>query len=243
MKIPKSLLMLIMLAAYVLILSACSKDEDDNQLVDSPTASTILNGKVILTAGRQNGVVIDTFMINVKEIELEFEDDGTDSDGDENDDDMFDDIELDGPFELVFTPEGTTVPIADIDIPVGTYEELEFDIERGNDNSTNMFGKSVQITGNIDEVPFVFWYDFYEHMEVDFENPANDIDIISDGQQITINFDLSFLFDSTAVDLSQAQDGNNDGLIEISPEDPDGNQELAKDIKDLIKDQIDLLDD
>ena len=59
-----------------------------------------------------------------------------------------------------------------------------------------------------------------------------------------IDFDLSLIFDSTAgVDLSQATDGNQDGTIEISPSDPDGNNELAQSIRNAIKQHIDLLDD
>lgn len=40
-----------------------------------------------------------------------------------------------------------------------------------------------------------------------------------------------------------ATDGNGDGIIKISPMDTDGNSALAHQIKELIKDAIELLDD
>ena len=46
-----------------------------------------------------------------------------------------------------------------------------------------------------------------------------------------------------SIDLTTATDGNNDGLIEISPIDTDGNNGLANIIKNKIKDATDLYDD
>ena len=81
-------------------------------------------------------------------------------------------------------------------------------------------------------------------MEVDFEDPLFDISISEVPEGIVIDFDLSLIFDATAgVDLSQATDGNQDGTIEISPSDPDGNNDLAQSIRNAIKQHIDLLDD
>ena len=59
-----------------------------------------------------------------------------------------------------------------------------------------------------------------------------------------LDFDLSLLFNSVGgIDLTQAADGNEDGLIEISPQDPDGNNALANEIRNRMKALIDLLDD
>ena len=79
---------------------------------------------------------------------------------------------------------------------------------------------------------------------MDFEDPTFDIAISSTPESIVIDFDLSLVFDSTVgVNLSQASDGNADGTIEISPSDPDGNNDLAQSIRNAIKAQIDLLED
>ena len=52
-----------------------------------------------------------------------------------------------------------------------------------------------------------------------------------------------FLNSLHEIDLSQAVDGNGDGLIEIHPNDPDGNKEIAELLKENIKEAADLLDD
>lgn len=192
-----------------------------------------------LTGFRAVDITIDTLMINIEDIELEFDEDHSGQGGGDD----FDDIELEGPFEILLTPEGITVPIVDVEIPEGTYEELEFDLRKSHNPESPLFDQSIRITGTLDGTPFLFWHDFNDTFEIDFEDHEVDIDISSDGTTITINFDLSFLFETTEVDLDEAQDGNGDGLIEISPEDPDGNQDLAQDIRDLIRDAIDLLDD
>jgi hypothetical protein len=51
------------------------------------------------------------------------------------------------------------------------------------------------------------------------------------------------LFNTSTIDLSSTTDGNGDGIIEISPNDTDGNNALANTIKNLTKEGIDLLDD
>jgi hypothetical protein len=222
---------------------SCSDDDGNAPLEEQQTAKTSIISNAVLTSGRQSGLTLETMEINIEEIELEFDDDGIDYDGDGDDDDYYDEIELDGPFELNFNAAGTTIPLGDFDIPVANYEEIEFEIAKGRNPDSDLFGKSIRITGLLNDVPFVFWHDFEEEVEVDFEDAQTDINIQNDGQSIIINFDLSILFNNNVLDLSQAQDGNNDGLIEISPEDPDGNQSLANEIKELIKENIDLLDD
>ena len=228
----------IVLTSFMILSSGCSKDESTS--VEDGMATATVSASANLFAGRSASLEIESFLVNVKEIELEFDDDdsGSGSDGQN-----FSDLELEGPFELFFTPQGTTVPLANVQIPMGQYEELEFVISRGKDPSSALYDKSVLLSGNIDGVPFLFWYTFWEKLEIDFENSQTDITIDSNGNEIVFNFDLSVLFDNAFVDLSTAQDGNGDGIIEISKNDPDGNNDLADRIKDLIKDNIDLLDD
>ena len=63
-------------------------------------------------------------------------------------------------------------------------------------------------------------------------------------QGIVIDFDLGQILDSVnGVDLTLATDGNQDGVIEISPEDTDGNNALAEAIRNKIKEYVNLLDD
>ena len=58
--------------------------------------------------------------------------------------------------------------------------------------------------------------------------------------ELVFNFNLNQVL--SQVDLSNATDGDGDGLIEIGPNDTDGNQSLANAIKNKIKDSCELDD-
>lgn len=197
---------------------------------------------------------ITEFLVNIREFELELDDDDFESyedDSLEEDDDLWDDdgfldsedeIELQGPFELDLL-EGQ-ITFINTEVPNGRFEELEFEFDASTDPQSDLFGKSILIRGTYQDTPFVFWHDFEEELELDFDDPSLDIVISGDAESLVIDFDLSLLFNSSfGIDLSGAQDGNGDGIIEISPSDTDGNNELAARIKERIKDVIDLLDD
>ncbi len=237
-------------------LVGCSKDESlkgEGQLSISAkgTFSSAGTGKSVSGKSINNDVEITDFRMNLKEFELEFdmEDPGEDYEMDENEDwdddgyyDFEDEIELAGPFELDLM--AGQISFLNVTMPMGNFEELEFKFDAGTDPNSDLFGKSVLIQGTIQGTPFIFWHDFEDEVEVDFEDPMFDISISEVPEGIVIDFDLSLIFDGTAgVDLSQAADGNQDGTIEISPTDPDGNNELAQSIRNAIKQHIDLLDD
>ncbi len=227
-----------------LALTSCSANDDTNNTTE--TAATAFVAKATFDSGRAiNNLEINRFMVNVEDFELEIDDDilGGDDDDNGNGGTFFNDIELEGPFELEFTADGVVVPFLNVDIPLGQYEELEFEITKSNNPGSDLFQKSILIEGNLDGFPMVFWHNFEEDVEVDFEDVNSDILISNDGNSILINFDLSFLFNTSVIDLSTATDGNGDGVIEISPTDTDGNNALANTIKNLIKEGIDLLDD
>ena len=50
-----------------------------------------------------------------------------------------------------------------------------------------------------------------------------------------------FLSSLKQIDLNQALDGNKNGIIEIFPNDEDGNRDIADDLKDNIKETADLI--
>lgn len=230
------------IAFFALVLMSCSKDEN---IPTDETAQTTFGAKATFESGRMNNeLLISTFIVNVEDFELEFDDDafGDDDDGG-TDESFYGDLELEGPFELDLSQPDVVFPIANVDIPVGQYEELEFDITRSSNSQSELFQKSILIEGTIQELPFVFWHDFEEDVEVDFEDSNIDIVVESNGDSVIINFDLSFLFNTNIIDLSNATDDNGDGVIEISPTDTDGNNALAQLIKETIKDAIELLDD
>lgn len=240
----------------ITIVIGCSKDESPstsgNLSISAKSTFSNASGKSFTGKSVNNDLIVTDFRLNLKEFELEFdvEEPGDDYQGDENDQwdddgyyDFQDEIELEGPFELdLLAPQ---VNFIDVSMPMANFEELEFKFDASNkDTSSDMFEKSVLIQGTYQGTPFIFWHNFDDEVEVDFEDPAFDIAISTTPEGIVIDFDLSLIFDATAgVDLSQAADGNADGTIEISPSDPDGNNELAQSIRDAIKASIDLLDD
>lgn len=192
---------------------------------------------------------LSSFWINITEFELELDLEDDDYQEDENEDwdddgyyDSEDEIELEGPFEVDLL--AGQVELLNVSVPMGNFEELEFEFEKSGNPESDLFGKSIMIEGSIQGTPFVFWHDFNEEVEVDFEEATQNITITGGTESIVINFDLTQIFNSAfGVDLSAATDNNQDGLIEISPVDEDGNNDLAQALKEAIKMHIDLLDD
>lgn len=234
-------LFVIVFSTFVLV--SCSTDDSSDSI--NETASTLVGAKANFNSGRVlNDLEVTKFLVNVEDFELEFDDDdfGDDDDGGLGGN-FFNDIELDGPFVLNLSDPNLVFPIATVEIPVGQYEELEFDITRNSDSNSELFQRSILIEGTISGTPFAFWHNFEEDLEIEFEDTNLPINIDNDGENLIINFDLSFLFNTDIIDLSSATDDNGDGFIEISPTDQDGNNALANQIKEIIKDAIDLLDD
>lgn len=240
MKKLKNLLGIITL---LIVLTSCSNDSDSNQgrlnilarATYSPNANrTTLNGDVVLTS----------FKINLREIEFEFaegSDDDDDNSGDSDDDGFYDsddEFELYGPFELDLLNQNA--PVTTVTVPNGTYEEVEFKLHKSTNSASAMFNKSIEITGTINGTPFVFWHDIDEDFEIDYEDTNQNLVISNNSYDLVFNFDLNQVL--SQIDLSSAVDGDGDGLIEIGPNDTDGNQALANLIEDSIEDSCDLDD-
>ena len=245
-----------------LLLFSCSNDETNGNGTLKVSAKASIDQSVgsakEATASRSvnTDVFVSTFMVNISEFELELDDSEFEfeyeSESGESETeveweidgyyDYEDEFELEGPFALDLLAGEINFLI--VDVPNAAFEELEFKFDRSTDPNSDLFGKSVLIEGTINEIPFVFWHNFEDEVEVDYEDPQFDININNNTEGITIEFDLSLIFDVVAgTDLSLAADGNEDGIIEISPEDPDGNNALAETIRERIKTAIDLLDD
>ncbi|MCX2719823.1 hypothetical protein [Lentiprolixibacter aurantiacus] len=249
---------LLVLFSFSFLFVSCSNDEADGMGTLKVSARAAVNqtsgsAKEAGSARSVNtDVFVSTFLVNITEFELEMDDweleieTESEIDDDSWDDDGYydfeDEFELEGPFELDLL--AGEISFLAVDVPNGEFEELEFKFDRSTNPESNLFGKSVLIEGTVNDVLFIFWHDFEDEVEVDFEEPEFDITINNNTEGISIEFDLSLIFDVVAgIDLSQAVDGNEDGTIEISPEDPDGNNELAHMIRERIKTAIDLLDD
>jgi hypothetical protein len=240
----------LLVSCAIITLNSCSNDDSSSNegklslsatsTVPSKSAQASLMGK-----SQHLDIVITDFRMNVKEFELEIDDDSENDNNEQYDDDGYydykDDIELEGPFELDLL--AGQISFITADVPNGVYEELEFKFDKSDDVTSDLFEKSVLIQGTLNGTPFIFWHDFEDEVEVDFEDPQFDLTVQNNVDGLVINFDLTLVFNEAAgVDLSQATDGNNNGIIEISPNDTDGNNDLAQAIRNRIKAAIDLLD-
>lgn len=250
MNVKRSILLVSTLA---LVCYSCSNDETNSNVgklnISAKSSFTNLAGKSSSTNKMAGDIVIDDFRMNLSkfELELDLEDENYQDDQNEQwDDDGYydfeDEIELMGPFELDLM--SGQISFLYVDVPVGNYDELKFKFDVSTDASSDLLDKSILIQGTINGTPFVFWHNFDDEVEVDFEDTQFDISVTQNSQGIVIDFDLGQILDSVnGVDLTLATDGNQDGTIEISPEDSDGNNALAEAIRNKIKEYVNLLDD
>lgn len=226
--------------------TACSSDDDKGPELENGKGrlGIYASASYSSTGGRNNVagnsvIELSKFLVNIEEIELEY-DDIIDDDNFYNGDD---DIELKGPFELnLLTPN--PVQIVTVDLPNGRLEEIEFEFDKNENPNSELFKQTIRMEGTVNGIPFVFWHDFEEELELEFDDNGPGGVILNDEHGIVINFNLTTVLDPTlGVDLSTAVDGNGDGIMEISPSDNDGNRELAEAMKQAIKNQIELLED
>ncbi len=227
----------ILILLAVIFLSSCNSDNvgmSENAVIKV----TALYDNNTGSQARVNELQIDSFLINIEDFELE----GDDDDDDDREGSFVSDIELDGPFviNLIEGNSGLDAVLASVDLPEGNYEEIEFEINESEDRNSELYNKSVKVVGLIGDQHFEFWYD--DELEVEIEFDDNFI-TLEEGKAKLINlqFNLNELFNK--IDFSSATDGNEDGIIEISPNDEDGNRQLAIQIWERLDDIIDAFED
>ncbi|WP_088341646.1 DUF4382 domain-containing protein [Robiginitalea sediminis] len=220
------------LFAALTLLASCSKDESEGsirlrlQAVNPPSASAKANENVVFT----------DFKISIRDVVFKNDDDPSSNlDTDE--------IQFRGPYQIDLLNEGDalTQTIGTAPVPDGMYKELRFKFHKDEDlpATDDLYDKSIYIEGTIDGKPFVFWHDTSENLDVGRSTGVQ----VTDGMvEFTVTFDMSqFLSALNAIDLATAVDGNEDGLIEIYPNDQDGNQEIAQALKENIKATADII--
>ncbi|MGL2964239.1 hypothetical protein ACSVH2_10515 [Flavobacterium sp. RSB2_4_14] len=241
MKKIKGLIGILML---VIVMVSCSSDNTSSE------GTLRIKAKATYTnAANKNAsdIVITSFKVNIRKIEFEVtegmnngsdDDANGDSDGDNNDG-MYngdDETELNGPWELDLLNQ--TAPVTTVTVPNGTYEEVEFKLSPSLVTTSPIYTKTFEIRGTINGTPFVFWHNFDEDFSIDYENAAQNLVIANGTYDLVFNFDLNQVL--SQVDLSSAVDGDGDGVIEIGPDDTDGNNALATQLNDHIEDGCDM---
>lgn len=234
----------------VLGLGACNNDEPNpNSEVTLVAKSTLSSSTGTNEGGRiASSVVLESFVVNIREIEMEFDDPESDTEvEDEALEHVYEDVKLKGPFVIdLLTQDGmaTIQQLTSTSVPNAVYEEIEFKLHKNDEVDNAMQGKSVWAKGTINDTPFIFWHNTDEEFEIDFEDAAENLALNGQAVDVVINFNLGLLFDSVqGIDLSGAVDGNGNGVIEIDPLGTDGNGKLAHDIKVALEDITDLVDD
>ena len=224
-----NLMKTVLVISLIALLSSCSKDKDEannkTAIKFQSTWSAPKSGDLKSTISE--GVVLESFKINIAEIEFEFDDD----DPLFNDTNYETDYELKGPFEIDLMAAGNpleVILIHDVELPAAAYDEIEFEFDKNKNQNSAMYGKTAVIEGTIGTKPFIFWSDDEIEMEIEFD----ELFYLDDAHNalLTVSFDLSALFNPAlgGIDITNATDGNQDGIIEIHPNDTDGNRELAK---------------
>ena len=238
MKNVKALIGIIVL---VIMMASCSSDSSSTNKMRIFGKATYTNANKTTT-----GVELSSFKINIKEIEFKVADEseGENNDGedsDDNDDGMFngdDETGLVGPWELDLLNQ--SAPITTVTIANGTYEEVEFKLNKSIVSTSNLFNKTIEIRGTINGTPFVFWHNFESKFEIDYQDAAQNLIVSNSSFDLVFNIDLNQVLSN--IDLTTAVDGNGNGIIEIGPNDTDGNNLLAQQLNDDLDDATEIED-
>ncbi len=229
------------LLSFAIVMASCSNDSNEGKInlklaaLNSPGTS----GKSVSVTGKGNeNVVFTDFKISIRDVVFK-------NDDDPNSNLDTDEIQFRGPFQidLLDGTDALTQTIGTVVVPDGMYKEVRFKFHKDEDLpvTDKLFDKSIYIEGTIDGTPFVFWHDTSENLDV---GRSTGVQVIDGTVNFTVTFDISqFLNSFNEIDLSLAADNNQDGVIEIYPNDEDGNQDIADELKDNIKATADIIDD
>jgi len=219
------------LGLIILIMaSSCSKDENGRLAL---SMSSKINTPASQKGLNLGAVVITDFSLSIRDVEFKQDESSLDSN----------EVQYRGPFELNMLISGSALSqtIGNIDLDDGTYSVLRFKLHKSRDwlQSSNLYDRSMYLAGTIDGTNFEFWHDTSENLDI--ENSAGII-VNSNTVNVDVSFDVDmFLSSLHQIDLSLAVDGDEDGLIEINPDNDDGNEDIADLLKENIKMAADLI--
>jgi hypothetical protein len=178
---------------------------------------------VVTQSDGSNTLEFTRVALVMREIELELASgDGCDDTGEIDDD--CEEFEA-GPLLLELPLDGSVSHVVSIEIPPGTYDEIEFDIHKAELPEDQAFlaqfpefeGVSIRVEGTWNGEAFVFLQDLDEEQEIELNTPLV-IGEGSDANNLTLEMDIGtwFLGDGgLLVDPRTANDGGeNEGLVE-----------------------------
>jgi hypothetical protein len=166
-------------------------------------------------------IILTSFRINVTDLTLKYYEDENVAGRDDGHE--YVGVTVTGPWELDLLNQ--KISITTVDVPNGNYKKAVLHLSKSLKPSSPIYNKTVEIRGLYNGMPFVFWHDFDQSINIGYEDEFEEIVVNNNSIEWVFNFDLNDLIDS--IDLTNAVDGDGDGVIEISPYDTDGNHELA----------------
>jgi hypothetical protein len=241
------------------LITSCQKTSDNSnaQLIikatktdlKSSSASTFPVVKSGLTGS--STIVLDTFLINIEDLEFEFDSsygglNGTDDCDDDNSDYAYNDLEADGPYLIdVMSREVLNGMILDkYTIPNAIYDEIEFDLSIYHKTDTKkMTGHSIYLAGTINGNRFRAWTNKVKEVEIEFHD-HNAVSFADENIKLYIDVSLGKITaDLGKLNLESAVDSNKNGFIEIGNDDSDGNRALSGSLIYAVAGCFDLDDD
>ncbi len=178
---------------------------------------------VVTQSDGSNTLEFTRVALVMREIELELASgDGCDDMGDIDDD--CEEFEA-GPLLLELPLDGSVSHVVSIEIPPGTYDEIEFDIHKAElpedqeflDQFPEFEGVSIRVEGTWNGEAFVFLQDLDEEQEIELNTPLV-IGEGSDANNLTLEMDIGTWFlneGGTLIDPRTANEsGENEGIVE-----------------------------
>lgn len=213
----------------LLVFVSCDKEESSIQLTFSGMSTSLKSARTQAMAE----VDITDFKLSIRDVE--FKKDESDFDSTE--------VQFVGPYDVDMMSETDALSqtIGETPVQAGTYKVLRFKLHKSRDRDPShpLYDRSVFMSGTIDGIPFEFWHDTSENFDV--EN-SDGITVADNMVSVVVRFNMDHLLSSVHnIDLSQAVDENQNGTIEINPDDEDGNKEIADQLKENIKMAADLI--
>ena len=229
-------------------MAGCSKSGDTS--ISSPVSlkfsaatangKTTIGGRMASIGSRTDAAPVITLTdvkVNVRELQFDFdrEDEHFKKDSAFNEND---DAKLKGPFIVDLMNAGAFVDqvIASVIVPNAKFEKISFKLAPSTE-AGDMNRKSILITGKIDTTHFVFSHNAKARFGAKFQDS---LALATSGLAVTlaIHLELDKIMAAAngGIDLSEAKDGNGNGIISITndPTDLDGNQKLADQLMKLL---------
>nr|WP_321411112.1 hypothetical protein [uncultured Carboxylicivirga sp.] len=220
-----------LLLALILVVSACSKDEEKSSVTLSLSGinQNLKASNINLVAD----VKIIDFKLSFRDVEFKVDESEFNTS----------EVQFRGPYDvdLMSETDALSQTIGTVDIPDGIYKVLRFKLHKDMDRlvSDPLYDRAIYMEGTIDGTPFEFWHDTSENFDFEY---VEGITVAGNNVEINIKFVMDkFLNSLNTIDLSQATDEDGDGLIEINPDNEDGNSDIADMLKENIKEAADLI--